>query len=57
MSEFHDLRIRAINPETENAICVEFEVPEKLRPAFSFRQGQYLTLKAEIDGKELRRCY
>ncbi len=57
MSDFHDLRIRAITAETGNAICVEFEVPEPLRPAFSFQQGQYLTLKAEIDGKELRRCY
>ena len=57
MSDFHDLRIRAINPEAGNAICVEFEVPEELRPVFRFHQGQYLTLKAQIDGKELRRCY
>jgi ring-1,2-phenylacetyl-CoA epoxidase subunit PaaE len=57
MSEFHDLRIRAINPETDTAICVEFEVPDALRETFAFRQGQYLTLRDEVDGRELRRCY
>lgn len=59
MSEarFHDLRVRAVTPETDTAICVEFEVPPALQPAFAFRHGQYLTLKAAIDGQELRRCY
>lgn len=57
MAQFHDLRIRAVTPETESAICVEFEVPERLRETFRFHQGQYLTLKAQVNGQELRRCY
>lgn len=56
-AEFHDLRIRALSPETENAICVEFEVPERLREVFRFRQGQYLTLKSRVNGEEVRRSY
>lgn len=54
---FHELRIRSVTPETESAVCVEFEVPRPLADTFRFRQGQYLTLKAELDGAEVRRCY
>jgi ring-1,2-phenylacetyl-CoA epoxidase subunit PaaE len=54
---FHDLMIRAVSPETDNAICVEFDVPPALRERFAFTPGQYLTLQAAIDGKELRRSY
>jgi ring-1,2-phenylacetyl-CoA epoxidase subunit PaaE len=32
-------------------------VPEELRPVFGFTQGQYLTLRKEIDGQDLRRSY
>jgi ring-1,2-phenylacetyl-CoA epoxidase subunit PaaE len=32
-------------------------VPEDLRPVFGFTQGQYLTLRKEIDGQDLRRSY
>jgi len=55
--EFHELRIRSVTPETDNAICVEFEVAEPLRERYRFRAGQYLTLKAQVAGQELRRCY
>jgi ring-1,2-phenylacetyl-CoA epoxidase subunit PaaE len=54
---FHELRVRAVHPETDTALCVEFEVPGALARQFDFRHGQYLTLKSEIDGQELRRCY
>lgn len=54
---FQDLRIRAVTPETDSAIAVEFEVPEDLREHFVFQPGQYLTLQADVDGKALRRCY
>lgn len=56
-AEFHDLRIRAVTPETDSALCVEFDVPEPLRETFRFHQGQYLTLKARVNGEEMRRCY
>jgi ring-1,2-phenylacetyl-CoA epoxidase subunit PaaE len=54
---FHPLRVRAIQPDTEEAVIVSFEVPEDLRPVFGFTQGQYLTLRKEIDGQDLRRSY
>lgn len=54
---FHDLRVRAVQPDTPEAVIVSFDVPEALRPVFGFTQGQYLTLRKEIDGQDLRRSY
>ncbi|HUP07385.1 MAG TPA: FAD-binding oxidoreductase, partial [Caldimonas sp.] len=54
---FHPLRVRSIVPDTTEAVIVSFEVPEALRPVFGYTQGQYLTLRHEIDGQDLRRSY
>ena len=54
---FHPLRVRAIEPDTPEAVIVSFDVPDDLREVFGFTQGQYLTLRTEIDGQDLRRSY
>jgi len=54
---FHPLRVRSIEPDTAEAVVVSFDVPEDLRGVFGFTQGQYLTLRKEIDGQDLRRSY
>ncbi|MCC2673183.1 MAG: putative ring-hydroxylation complex protein 4 [Ramlibacter sp.] len=54
---FHPLRVRAVQPDTQEAVIVSFDVPEELRPVFGFTQGQYLTLRKEIEGQDLRRSY
>jgi ring-1,2-phenylacetyl-CoA epoxidase subunit PaaE len=54
---FHPLRVRAVQPDTPEAVVVSFEVPPELQPTFGFTQGQYLTLRKEIDGHDLRRSY
>ena len=54
---FHPLRVRAIEPDTAEAVVVSFEVPAALRETFGFTQGQYLTLRHTIDGQDLRRSY
>ena len=54
---FHSLRVRAVEPDTAEAVIVSFEVPAHLREVFGFTQGQYLTLRKEIDGQDLRRSY
>jgi ring-1,2-phenylacetyl-CoA epoxidase subunit PaaE len=38
-------------------VSIAFEVPEPLRDAYRFTQGQFLTLKAPVDGKDVRRSY
>ena len=54
---FHPLRVRRIEPDTAEAVIVTFEVPGPLRDVFGFTQGQYLTLRREVDGQDLRRSY
>jgi len=56
-SRFHELRVAAIARQTPDAVAVSFELPEALRETFAFRPGQYLTLAARIDGREMRRSY
>lgn len=54
---FHDLRVRSIAADTAEASILSFDVPPELRETFGFTQGQYLTLRATIDGQDLRRSY
>ena len=54
---FHPLRVRQVLPDTAEAVVVAFDVPDELREVFSFTQGQYLTLRTDIDGVDLRRSY
>ncbi|MCF7566793.1 ferredoxin--NADP reductase [Sabulilitoribacter arenilitoris] len=57
MSSFHKLSIKAIKRETNKAISISFNIPENLKNTFIFKAGQYITLKTEIDGNEVRRDY
>ncbi|MDC6366470.1 MULTISPECIES: ferredoxin--NADP reductase [Flavobacteriaceae] len=57
MSDFHALKISAVDQLTPNAVALTFEIPEKLTSAFAFKPGQYITIKKELVGKELRRAY
>ena len=54
---FHALRVAEIVPETAEANSIRFEIPPELRERFAFKAGQHLTLRATIDGEEVRRNY
>lgn len=54
---FHSLTISEINRETEDAVSIAFEVPESIQDQFKYLSGQYLTLKADINGEDVRRSY
>lgn len=54
---FHRLTVADVRRETPDAVSVAFAVPPDLAPAYAFRPGQYLTLRSEIDGEEVRRSY
>lgn len=56
-TRFHDLTVTAVRQETADAVSLRFAVPPNLRDAFRFRPGQYLTLRATIDGADVRRSY
>ncbi|HEV8271351.1 MAG TPA: FAD-binding oxidoreductase, partial [Chitinophagaceae bacterium] len=54
---FYPLRIKRINKETDQCVSVEFDIPENLAETFLFKQGQSLTMKANLAGEEVRRTY
>lgn len=56
-THFYALRVHAVEPDTDEAVIVSFDVPTELRERFAFTQGQYLTLRMKIEDKELRRSY
>lgn len=57
MSKFYDLKINEIIRETPEAVSISFEVPEDLKETFKYKAGQYITVKTEIEGEEIRRAY
>src|SRR5690606_9112750 len=57
MSRFHSLRVKDIRKETPMAVSIVFEVPEALKSDYQFEAGQYVNIKAVINGEEIRRSY
>lgn len=54
---FHTLRVRDIQLETDQAVCIYLDVPESLTEIFRYRHGQHLVFKTFIEGEEIRRSY
>ena len=57
MSDFHSLSISEVKKETPHAVSISFHIPGSLKNEFSFKAGQYITLKHIVEGKEIRRAY
>jgi ring-1,2-phenylacetyl-CoA epoxidase subunit PaaE len=57
MSKFHRLPITRVERETRDAVAITFAVPDTLTEPFRFAAGQHLTLRADIDGEDVRRSY
>jgi ring-1,2-phenylacetyl-CoA epoxidase subunit PaaE len=51
---FHALTVAEVRRETRDAVSIRFAVPAALEEAFAFKAGQYLTLRAEIAGEDVR---
>ncbi|MCX6316409.1 MAG: phenylacetate-CoA oxygenase/reductase subunit PaaK [Bacteroidetes bacterium] len=54
---FHPLTVKEVKKETPECVSVLFEVPAELSGLFQFSQGQSLTLRATLNGEEVRRTY
>ena len=57
MSKFHRIKIADIYKETKDCSVITFDIPTDLQPEFQYKQGQHLTLRALINGNEVRRSY
>jgi ring-1,2-phenylacetyl-CoA epoxidase subunit PaaE len=54
---FFKLRVKEVRRETADALTLVFDVPADLQDNFKYKQGQYLTLRFDLNGKEARRAY
>ena len=57
MARFHTLKVKDIRRETADAVSVAFDIPLQIQHEFQYKQGQYITLKLNVNGEELRRSY
>lgn len=57
MAQFHTLNIKSIEQITKQSVALTFDIPDHLKSAFAFNAGQYITLKTNINGEEVRRDY
>jgi len=57
MAAFHQLKVSDVKKETSDCVSVGFDIPAALQEDFRFIQGQYITLKLQVNEEELRRCY
>jgi ring-1,2-phenylacetyl-CoA epoxidase subunit PaaE len=57
MSSFYKLNIKEVRRETKDAVSVLFNVPLEFQDFYRFVAGQYLNIKLNLDGNEIRRAY
>lgn len=54
---FHALQIAAVDRLNDESIAVTFEVPAELADTYRFVQGQHVSVRAVIQGEDVRRTY
>lgn len=57
MPRFKKLIVKEIKKETENAVSIVFDIPNDFSEEFKFIPGQYITIRIQLEGKEVRRSY
>ncbi len=54
---FHSLKVKEIIKETNSTVSIVFDIPSELNSEFNYESGQYLTLRTQIGGEDVRRSY
>jgi ring-1,2-phenylacetyl-CoA epoxidase subunit PaaE len=54
---FHTLAVRSVEPVTDDAVTITFDVPPELESEYAFVQGQHLTIRTNLAGDDERRSY
>jgi len=57
MTHFYPLSVSQVENLTTQSVAISFEIPTDLQSNFTFKAGQYITIKHTIHGKEVRRAY
>ncbi|GAA4372981.1 1,2-phenylacetyl-CoA epoxidase subunit PaaE [Agromyces bauzanensis] len=56
-ARFHELTVAEVRSLTDDAVEVTFDVPDELAADYAYLPGQYVAIRATIEGRELRRSY
>ena len=56
-ARFHTLTVTDVERLTEDAVAISFAIPDELADEFLFEPGQHLTLRATVEGQDVRRSY
>lgn len=54
---FYSLKIVKLVKDTDDVLVIYFDIPNEVQDAFDYKSGQYITLKENINGEEVRRAY
>ena len=54
---FHNLTVSDVRKETSDCVSIAFAIPDEVKELYRYKAGQYLTLRADIDGQDTRRSY
>ena len=57
MNKFYPVKVKEIRKLTSDSIEILFDVTSDLISKFSFEAGQYITIKHNINGEQIRRSY
>ena len=57
MLKFHAIPVKEVRKETSQAVSIAFDIPPHLVETFAYKAGQYVTVRAVINGDEVRRSY
>ena len=54
---FYELSIKKVSPEAAGSVAITFDIPSESLEKFHFEPGQFLTLRADVNGQDVRRNY
>ena len=54
---FSKLKVQEIKKETSDSVSIAFEIPVELKSDFEYKSGQYITVRKEVAGEDVRRAY
>ena len=55
--KFYTLKIADLKRETVDTVSISFDIPNDLKDVFTYKAGQYITIKTPGNGEENRRAY
>jgi 3-ketosteroid 9alpha-monooxygenase subunit B len=54
---YHQVRVKAVLSETDDARSLVLDVPDELAELFAYRPGQFCTFRVHLDDEDHARCY